>query len=69
VARCAGNSLLTDVIMPNLGYFLDKVFCPQREDGHNPPTVGLHYLARSALSFEALLLLQSHEETLVTKEI
>jgi hypothetical protein len=57
--------LLPDGMMPNIVYFFDKVFWPQREGCHNLPAKHLQYLAGSGLSFTVVLLVQSHEEALV----
>ncbi|HTY22686.1 MAG TPA: hypothetical protein VMC85_06120 [Desulfomonilaceae bacterium] len=51
--------------MPNIVYFFDKVFWPQREGCHNPPANHLQYLVGSGLEFTVVLLVQPHEEELV----
>jgi hypothetical protein len=50
----------------NIVYFFDKVFWPPREGCHHPPCGHLHYLAKSGLPFRVVLLVQPHEEPLVS---
>jgi glycosyltransferase involved in cell wall biosynthesis len=63
--QCRSITQLQDKMMPNIVYFFDKVFWPQREGCHHLVAKHVQYLAGSGLAFTVILLVQPHEEALV----
>jgi glycosyltransferase involved in cell wall biosynthesis len=55
-----------EAMSPHVVYVFDKVFWPPREGCHLPPNMHLHYLAGSGLRFTVVLIVQPHEEDLVS---